>query len=83
MAVWHLDAAGFDRDVAAALYLDAELLMTQVDPADRLARSSGEGPDDSLRSPDDLTVAAPSSAPMSMDKSPASQSTVNRRMDKP
>jgi len=46
LAVRHLDAAGLDRDVAAALYLDVQLLMTYVDSADRLAGRSGDSPDD-------------------------------------
>jgi hypothetical protein len=46
MGVGHLNAAGFDRDVAATLYLNVQLLMTNVDSADRLARSSRDSPDD-------------------------------------
>jgi hypothetical protein len=42
----HLNAAGLDRDVAATLYLDVQLLMTHVDSPDRLARSSRDSPYD-------------------------------------
>jgi len=42
----YLNAAGLDRDVAAALYLDGQLLMTHVDSPDRLARSSRDSPYD-------------------------------------
>ena len=83
-AVGQLDAAGFDRNVAAALHLDVQLLMTHVDSADGLARSPGTAQvTESRRSPDDLIATSPSSAPMPMDKTPATQSIVNRRIGKP